>query len=687
MRELSLLETQSVAPANFQRWALGGSLLAAVAYTVVALTAGWQEAGGGAIRAYSTSSAAIVCWIAVILVTRGFPRAGAALSLAAFWAEVHFGFLIAPHFPSPGLLGGPVIVMGVGLLFGQRWALMSALVSVVGTAPVVYLSSRHRGIPFSREEVYWLTVHAVVTLGSWVLISLSLAALGRVLEAVREKERELAEMIAVAPDGIVVIDSDDQVLAANPAAQRLLGLAGEQCVGRPIAAVLAAAGGVDTAGVILQLTDLMVAPVAWTLSRPGAVPTYVEVTWRRVDGGRRQLMLRDVSERVRADLARRAIETQLAHAQRLEAVGQLAGGIAHDFNNLLMAIGGSAELLRQDPDVEQREVLLDEVSAAQERGTALTRQLLAFARREVVHPTVLDLSALVTQLQRLLQRSAGDTVHLYCDVEPDCRVLADVGQMEQVLVNLVANARDASPAGGTCAITVARTTDAEGGRWVRLSVSDQGIGMDATTAARAFEPFFTTKPRGRGTGLGLASVHGIVLQSGGRVEVDSEPGRGTTIGLVFPFSSAPLVGASHAAPQRVETAESGATILVAEDDDSTRAIVGRILQRAGYHVLMVPNGIQALRHIESDPTAIAMLITDVVMPGMNGPQLAARVRERMPMLPILFMSGYPEDAMEAMERIGPNCDFLAKPFSGVELTILLAERLGVVAQPRASEAG
>lgn len=680
LSKFSVSDVRDVAPAEFRQWAIRGTLLSAVLYTLIAAIAWWQDTSATSFPHYTQPAAAIGCWIALLVVLRGEAQLGVGVAIATFFLEVHAAFAVAPVFPSPGMMASPVIVMATGLLLGSGAALAAAVASVAITGPLFIFGAAQRVVPFNREDVYWLVVHALVTLAAWALIAMSLSALRRMLRAVREKEEELQETIARAPDGILVVGQDDRVLAANPAAERVLGLAGPQCLGRSISDVLADAGGYGDPARTLQLTEPAQAPVSWTFIRAGQLPVHVEVTWRQVDEHRRQLMLRDVSERVRADEARHDIEVRLAHAQRLEAVGQLAGGIAHDFNNLLMTIGGSAELLRREVDPEQRTLLVDEVLAAQERGAALTRQLLAFARREVVRPIVLDLSALVAKLQRVLQRVAGDVVRVYCDLEPDAHVRADLGQIEQALVNLVANARDAMPQGGACAIHVDRVTDDGGAQWVRLRVIDAGIGMDGATAARAFEPFFTTKPRGRGTGLGLASVHGVVMQSGGRVSLDSTPGSGTTVTLSFPYVDAPVDRAATLAgdadPMRERDAGgSRALVLVAEDDDSTRAVVGRILKRAGYRVQLTPDGVQALRRIQSDPTGIDLLITDVMMPGLTGPLLVSRALELVPTLRVIYMSGYPEDATTSGGGLPLGQDFLAKPFSGADLLRKVSEKL------------
>ena len=675
-KAFSLSDTRNVAPADFHRWALGGTLLGAIGYTIVALVGQWQVSAGGAFQAYTPSVAAIVCWGAVLLVSRGHPRGGLATAICVIWLEVHAAFAVSSTIPSPGLLVAPILVLSVGLLLGSRASLVLTIAAILITTPLYLVSAGSRGTALSSTAIYWLAIHAVVTLAAWALVAMSLAALSRVLRAVQEKEHELADMIAFAPDGILVVGRDDRVLVANPAAGRMLGLNSADCIGRGIVDVLADAGGYGDPDATLLFAEPMQAPIAWNFARPGREPVHVEVTWRAVDERRRQLMLRDVSERLRAEKARRDIELQLAHAQRLEAVGQLAGGIAHDFNNLLMTVGGSADLLRLENDPEQRTMLLDEVMAAQERGAALTRQLLAFARREIIHPTVLDLSDRTAHLQRFLQRVTGERVPVHCDLEPDCRVCVDIGQIEQVLVNLVANARDAMPDGGSCAISVSQLHRADGARFVRLQVADQGVGMDAATVERAFEPFFTTKPRGRGTGLGLASVHGIVLQSGGQVSLQSVPGHGTTVVIDFPFANAPIAAASPVVSRSSERSSAGQSILVADDDDSTRAIVGIILERAGYRVQLVPDGLQALRRLEAVSADVDILITDVMMPGLTGPQLAERARARHPTLPIVFMSGYPEDVMGQVAGFRLDQDFIAKPFTGVKLTELVARRLG-----------
>jgi len=674
-RAFSLSTTEALSPDAFRRWAVAGATLAAFAYSLVAAVAFWQAGGAGAFSPYTQLGAAIACWIGAGAAFTGRARLGIVFTLAAVWLEVHAGLVMAPSFPAPGLLVASVLVTASGLMLGQRAALLVALSSMAVGTPLYLRGLARTGATVSPGDLYWLTVHGTVTLTSWGLIAISLAALQHVVRAVRHKEGELSDMIEFAPDGIIVVGADDRVRLVNPAAERLLGLSAQTCIGEPLETTLRMAGGVPNADVSDGEAPGADTTRGYTFARAERAPCYVDIAWRTLGPDRRQLVLRDVSERVRAEQARRDAESQLAHTQRLEAIGMLAGGVAHDFNNVLTTIGGSAHLLRDESNEEQRLTLLDDIEAAQDRGATLTRQLLAFARREVVSPEVLDLGTLVTESQRLLQRLAGERIPISCDVAPDVRLRADVSQLEQVLANLITNARDAMPEGGTCTMLVRSHGDPDGTRWARLRVSDTGIGMNARTAARAFEPFFTTKARGHGTGLGLASVHGIVLQSGGRAHIESAPGAGTSVVLDFPRVDAPLDTPRHrlsATP--FETGGVG-TVLVADDDDGTRAVVGRILQRAGYRVHLVPDGMQALRQLESDPSAFDLLVTDVVMPGLTGPQLASRVRAQQPTLPILFMSGYPEDALDDLERLGNSTGFLSKPFSGSELTQCVAEQL------------
>ncbi len=377
--------------------------------------------------------------------------------------------------------------------------------------------------------------------------------------------------------------------------------------------------------------------------------------------------------------ARRKLEDQLAHAQRLESVGRLAGGVAHDFNNILAAVLAHAELAREGlpPDAAVREDLAAIESAAR-RAAELTQQLLTFARKQVVRPTVVDLNSLLASMQRLLRRVLGDDVELETVMgSPIWAVEADQGQLEQVIMNLAINARDAIPSDGRLMIETANVTFDEptlelrgmtAGQYVLLSVSDSGEGMDEATRARIFEPFFTTKEVRKGTGLGLATVYGVVARCGGHVFVYSEPGVGTTFKIYLPRSTKRPKAGPPEAPR--VTAGHGETILVVEDHDPLRQVVVRSLSQHGYRVLAAPRPGQALALAEAHPGRIDLLLTDVVMPEMSGKALATALLEGRPELEVVYMSGYTENTIVHHGIPDAGVHFLPKPFTP---SVLLAK--------------
>jgi len=376
------------------------------------------------------------------------------------------------------------------------------------------------------------------------------------------------------------------------------------------------------------------------------------------------------------------LQQDLARGQKLEAIGRLAGGVAHDFNNVLTAILGSAELLMMDtPPGEHAREEVEIIRDAAVRAQDLIRQLLAFSARQVLQPVVLDLNALITDLGRMLRRLIGEDLTLDTELAGDLgAVRADPGQLEQVLVNLSVNARDAMPDGGrlviqTENIDVTDGGDVPAGPYVLVGVTDTGTGMDATTLARVFEPFFTTKPRGKGTGLGLASVYGIVRQSGGYIAVTSTPGAGTTFRIHLPRVDAPVETAR--APRVVSVPAPGTeTVLVAEDEQMVRVLIRKVLEQAGYTVLLAGGGAEALQLAERHAGPIQMLVTDVVMPGMSGRELARRLLELRPNTKVLYLSGYADDAVERHGVLDPGTAFMQKPFSPGALASRVREVLG-----------
>ena len=380
-----------------------------------------------------------------------------------------------------------------------------------------------------------------------------------------------------------------------------------------------------------------------------------------------------------------ALEAQLLHSQKLEAVGQLAGGIAHDFNNLLTVVTSYSGMLLADlPEGSEARADLQEIVDSAERAASLTRQLLAFSRQQVLQPRVLNLNSVVNNIRRLLGRVMREDIRIETDLAPMLgRVSADPGQIEQVIVNLAVNARDAMPNGGRLTIRTVdvelddayaqRTPGVTPGHYVRLAVTDTGTGMDAATRARVFEPFYTTKPAGHGTGLGLSTVYGIVRQSGGHVNVISEPGMGSTFEVYLPRTTA-----AHVPEQRRSEggmALGSETVLLVEDDGSVRAVARRILERAGYTVIEAASGGEALKLFDARGAEIDVVLTDMVMPGMSGRELAVKLRERNPSLRALFMSGYTEDSVLLLGMADPGAAFIQKPFSARSLTERLREVL------------
>jgi signal transduction histidine kinase/CheY-like chemotaxis protein len=368
-------------------------------------------------------------------------------------------------------------------------------------------------------------------------------------------------------------------------------------------------------------------------------------------------------------------QLRLQSVQKMEAIGRLAGGIAHDFNNLVQAIGGYTDLLlRRIPEHDLLHRHVEEIKKAGDRAAALTRQLLAFSRQQVMQPKVLQINSVVRNVESLLRRLIGEDVELETALSPDLgAVRADAAQLEQVLMNLAVNSRDAMPEGGTLTIetrnvVLTRSDQREGfvvngGSYVLLSVADTGHGMDAEIKARAFDPFFTTKPPGRGTGLGLSTVYGIVKQSEGYIWVDSEPGRGTRVRIYLPRVDEP-VEQEVRRPARAAAGPGGSeTLLLVEDEEGVRDVIGEWLASHGYTVLAAANGTEALALAGADGRRIDLLIADVVMPQLGGPALAERLLQARPGLRVIYVSGYADEAIGDPRVLAAGSAFLQKPFA------------------------
>jgi two-component system cell cycle sensor histidine kinase/response regulator CckA len=494
------------------------------------------------------------------------------------------------------------------------------------------------------------------------------------------KSRRLMEQ---AHDAIVLADLDGTLLEVNRRTEELLGRPAVELVGRRFDEFLPAEDREAARALFQQLlNEGYISQDNGHVSGPSGRRVTVDYSASLVEVGGERLVLgilHDATEREQ-------LEAQLLQAQKMEAVGRLAGGVAHDFNNLLTVINGYSEVLLGRMSVgDPGRSVVSEILGAGQRAAGLARQLLSFSRKQVIQPVVLDLGAVVTGIAKLLRRLIGEDVELTVSSEPHLgHVKADTGLLEQVLVNLAVNARDAMPKGGKLSIEVRNIVLEKGdprlppaippGRYVRLAVADTGCGMTEEVKEHLFEPFFTTKEQGKGTGLGLATVYGIVRQAGGFVQVRSEVNRGSTFAIYLPRveESATPAAAQSAAPVPMSGTE---TLLLVEDEDSVRALVRLALKSRGYTVLSARHGTEALALCQRHDGPIHLLVTDVVMPLMGGRELANQLRARDAGLRVLYLSGHADQAMSRHGAFGEGEEFLQKPFSVDTLTRKVREVL------------
>jgi PAS domain S-box-containing protein len=501
----------------------------------------------------------------------------------------------------------------------------------------------------------------------------------RAEQALQISEARNAAIIGAALDCIITFDNRGRIVEFNPAAERTFGCTRARALGLDLVTLIIPAARREESGATLaryiagddsvvrgrrieamaRRADDSEFPAEFAVARivTDATPLFA-------------CFVRDLTEQKQAEEALRASEAQLRHANKMDAIGQLAGGIAHDFNNLLTAILGycevAADRVRDDKTTSS---FVDEIARAGQAAASLTRQLLAFSRRQMLQPAVLDVNGVLANVEKMLRRLIGEHIDLVLEPADGLRrVRADAGQLEQVVVNLVVNARDAMKEGGRLSLTTRNTVLAAGnphslaaGDYVVLTVTDTGCGMDTATQAHIFEPFFTTKEPGKGTGLGLSTVYGIVTQSGGAISVDSAVGRGTTFTVLLPAVEA--AEDTVAAPVVRSRARGSETVLLVEDEPGVRSLARLALESAGYTVLTAASAEEAVRLATSHRGRIHLILTDVIMPFMNGRELAEWLLARHPDARVLFMSGYPDEVLTPHGLALVDTAFLHKPFT------------------------
>jgi PAS domain S-box-containing protein len=577
------------------------------------------------------------------------------------------------------------------------------------------------GVPLAALRKDGTEFPAEISLSSLRAGDLVVTAVRDVTERV-DTEQLYRGLLDSAPDAIVVVDESGRIVLVNTQAERLFGYRRSELVGEMIEMLVPDGSRARHPQMRRRYTDApesrpMGAGLALGARRKDGTEFPAEISLSALPTGNGLVVsaaIRDVTDRLAEQAAQRRfeiqreqvtaaaqrqhLEAQLHQSQRLESLGQLAGGVAHDFNNLLAVMLNYTQMALdeldggpgtgRDPAREQMCQDLRQVVRAGGRASELTHQLLAFGRREVVQPRVLDLNTVITEVEQLLLRTLGEHIQLHVELAPDLwPVLADPGQIEQVLLNLAVNARDAMPHGGTLTVhTGNHVVDGDGsksvppaapGRYVRLRVADTGTGIPADVLERVFEPFYTTKAPGEGTGLGLATVYGIVTQAGGNAVIQSSPGAGTAFIAVLPATSdqpACTVTSRPAQTIRPRPAD-GTTILVVEDEEALRELTVRILRRNGFHAVAAAGGPEALKIADDPHQRIDLLLSDVVMPHINGAELAEQLHQVRPGLKVLFMSGYAQPFATGRGVLEPGTVLITKPFTQEELLDRVHEAL------------
>jgi len=566
-------------------------------------------------------------------------------SVAAVWCGGLLDSQMLPYVAG----GGLVVILLAGAMVGVRAALLVGAAMIAMEITVMIAGELGWAPRLEPAKNVILILETATAAG---LVALLARDRARAVEAMLGEQQRLAEIIEQSPDVLLTVSEAGQLLAVSPAISTLLGVPPDTLLGRTLEQTpLAPLGNLGEEGAREHwLTRASGERVAVERNARRVVTQAGETVWRA--------SLRDVTRRLEAEAAGRSLTDQLHHAQRLEAVGRLAGGVAHDFNNLLtVIIGSSAELQEVSVEPEERKELADEIAEAAQRAAELTRQLLQFSRRDHAEPVVFDVGLMVPELVRLLQRMLGEQVALSIDVSDlPCRVEMDRGQLEQVLINLAVNARDAMPSGGTLQIAVKPTTHGT----VHIAVQDDGDGIPADLLPRIFEPFYTTKSAAKGTGLGLAVCHGIVTAVDGSIAATSRSGEGTCFDIELPRTrdAATIDRKSGEFPP---LSGKDLRVLVIDDEQLVLQTVVRVLQGGGYDVVTATTLELAVAALAAGP--VDVVLSDVMLPGQSGPEIVAVLEERFGPQRVVFMSGYPGGVLAPTLAQRPDLTLLPKPFS------------------------
>jgi len=582
-----------------------------------------------------------------------------------------------------------VSVVLAGQLLGWGGALIVAGIGSLGALFVFSLFHTHQVVrPLIHTDGQYARALVIQLLGTGSLIAISAWSLSATMRRLRREQAAFRDLVEGAPDSMVSLDQDGRLIQVNRAHEKLVGRPRAEQLGTKFDGNAGALTDEALAEARARYDDLKAGKATplfrFELTRPDGSRVFAESnarSVRRADGSAGvDLVIRDVSEQVHAEKRQQDLEEQLRAARKLEAIGQLAGGVAHDFNNLLTVVLGNLQLLRMTTLDDEQQESLSSIEAAAERAAAITRQLLAIGRRQPSRPLSLSLNDSVRQLSGLLRRMVPEHIGIATELSDELsNIVADPGQLDQVVLNLVANARDAMPEGGELRIETFTTTLQHPqqlapllpGKYATLRVKDSGQGMSRETQERVFEPFFTTKSPALGTGLGLATVYGIVKQHGGHIVVESEPGQGSSFSVYFPASNEAVSGRERVAP-RFERRLS--RLLLVDDDEPVRNVIATILRRAGHDVTVASDAKQALKAASDTAKPFELLISDVVMPGMSGVELSRELLARSPTLRVLLLSGYP--GRHAPQGDEPAMDYLAKPVTPQALLDRVDQLLG-----------